>query len=305
MFGPREMLLSSQEPVVRQFLNARGSGPIGMSEEKDADGAGVRSATTDACRRCRRSRCQLEPSDGVGPADPAAGRATGAGANGIDRRRRGRSAAHPARRPTGSGGGLVSNPAAATLRSTGSLFALFLDMVRALPRRPFQSREFIDQAWFIASVTILPTALVSIPFGAVIALQLGNLTRQIGAQSLHRRGERAGDRARGQPDRDGAADRRRRRLGDLRRPRLAQDPRGDRRHGGARHLARSSGWSCRACSPRMLVSVLLNGLVSVVGVGRRLLLQRHPAGRYAGRLPRVVHRASRSCRTCTSVRSRR
>jgi phospholipid/cholesterol/gamma-HCH transport system ATP-binding protein len=37
MFGPREMLLSSQEPVVRQFLNAQRVGPIGMSEEKDAE----------------------------------------------------------------------------------------------------------------------------------------------------------------------------------------------------------------------------------------------------------------------------
>jgi phospholipid/cholesterol/gamma-HCH transport system ATP-binding protein len=37
MFGPREMLLSSTEPVVRQFLNAQRVGPIGMSEEKDAD----------------------------------------------------------------------------------------------------------------------------------------------------------------------------------------------------------------------------------------------------------------------------
>ncbi len=37
MFGPREMLLSSEEPVVRQFLNAQKIGPIGMSEEKDAD----------------------------------------------------------------------------------------------------------------------------------------------------------------------------------------------------------------------------------------------------------------------------
>jgi phospholipid/cholesterol/gamma-HCH transport system permease protein len=78
----------------------------------------------------------------------------------------------------------VSNPAAATLRSTGSLFALFLDVVRSLPRRPFQTKEFINQSWFIASVTILPTALVSIPFGAVIALELGTLTQQIGAQSF-------------------------------------------------------------------------------------------------------------------------
>src|SRR5688500_16223877 len=37
MLGTRDMLLSSEEPVVRQFLSARRVGPIGMSEEKDAD----------------------------------------------------------------------------------------------------------------------------------------------------------------------------------------------------------------------------------------------------------------------------
>jgi phospholipid/cholesterol/gamma-HCH transport system ATP-binding protein len=35
MFGPREVLLTSDDPVVRQFLNGRRIGPIGMSEEKD------------------------------------------------------------------------------------------------------------------------------------------------------------------------------------------------------------------------------------------------------------------------------
>ncbi len=72
----------------------------------------------------------------------------------------------------------------AGVRQSGRLFALFLDVGRLTFRRPFQFREFIQQAWFIASVTILPTALVAIPFGAVIALQLGNLTRQLGAQSF-------------------------------------------------------------------------------------------------------------------------
>jgi len=76
------------------------------------------------------------------------------------------------------------NPAVGALRQSGNLFALGLDVMRQLPRRPFQTKEFIQQSWFIASVTILPTALVSIPFGAVIALQLGNLTRQLGAQSF-------------------------------------------------------------------------------------------------------------------------
>jgi phospholipid/cholesterol/gamma-HCH transport system ATP-binding protein len=36
MFGPREVLLTSAEPVVDQFLNGRREGPIGMAEEKDA-----------------------------------------------------------------------------------------------------------------------------------------------------------------------------------------------------------------------------------------------------------------------------
>ncbi|EMF25279.1 putative ABC-transporter ATP-binding protein [Streptomyces gancidicus BKS 13-15] len=35
-FGPREVLLTSDEPVVSQFLGGRREGPIGMSEEKDA-----------------------------------------------------------------------------------------------------------------------------------------------------------------------------------------------------------------------------------------------------------------------------
>src|SRR5215831_13149354 len=33
-FGPRELLLTSDEPVVRQFLSGRRAGPIGMAEEK-------------------------------------------------------------------------------------------------------------------------------------------------------------------------------------------------------------------------------------------------------------------------------
>jgi phospholipid/cholesterol/gamma-HCH transport system permease protein len=75
---------------------------------------------------------------------------------------------------------LVTGP----LTEAGRFFAFVLDTCRAVPRRPFQARELIQQAWFIASVSIVPAALVAIPFGAVIALQLGSLTRQLGAQSF-------------------------------------------------------------------------------------------------------------------------
>ncbi|GAA1887582.1 MlaE family ABC transporter permease [Lapillicoccus jejuensis] len=70
------------------------------------------------------------------------------------------------------------------LTGTGQLFSLGLDAVRLTFARPFQWRELLEQFWFVASVSILPAALVAIPFGAVIALQLGSLTVQLGAQSF-------------------------------------------------------------------------------------------------------------------------
>ncbi|SEG17814.1 phospholipid/cholesterol/gamma-HCH transport system permease protein [Thermomonospora echinospora] len=75
-------------------------------------------------------------------------------------------------------------PGVGALRETGRLFALAGAVLGGMFRRPFQFRELVEQFWFIASVTILPTALVSIPFGAVIALQVGSLTQQLGAQSF-------------------------------------------------------------------------------------------------------------------------
>jgi phospholipid/cholesterol/gamma-HCH transport system ATP-binding protein len=48
MFGPREVLLTSDEPVVKQFLNGRRLGPIGMSEEKDESTMAEEQAMADA-----------------------------------------------------------------------------------------------------------------------------------------------------------------------------------------------------------------------------------------------------------------
>src|ERR1700758_2003328 len=70
------------------------------------------------------------------------------------------------------------------LRQTGKLFTLAASVIWLTFKRPFQVRELIEQFWFIASVTILPSMLVSIPFGAVITLQVGSLTQQLGAESF-------------------------------------------------------------------------------------------------------------------------
>ncbi len=70
------------------------------------------------------------------------------------------------------------------VRGPGELAAMVVDVIKVIFTRPFQFREFVEQAWFITSVTVMPTILVSIPFGAVISLQVGNLTGQLGAQSF-------------------------------------------------------------------------------------------------------------------------
>jgi phospholipid/cholesterol/gamma-HCH transport system ATP-binding protein len=64
MFGPRERLLSSEEPVVRQFLNAQRQGPIGMSEEKDADELAQEKEAGQELPPLPPIPVQLEPSDG-------------------------------------------------------------------------------------------------------------------------------------------------------------------------------------------------------------------------------------------------
>ena len=73
---------------------------------------------------------------------------------------------------------------ASVVRGPGQVAAMSWDVVKLTFTTRFQSREFVEQAWFVASVTLMPTILVSIPFGAVIALQVGNLTGQLGAESF-------------------------------------------------------------------------------------------------------------------------
>jgi phospholipid/cholesterol/gamma-HCH transport system ATP-binding protein len=62
MFGPREVLLTSDDPVITQFVNGRINGPIGMHEEKDL-GAADQAAWSE--NRPIGIVPQLEPSPGL------------------------------------------------------------------------------------------------------------------------------------------------------------------------------------------------------------------------------------------------
>ena len=70
------------------------------------------------------------------------------------------------------------------VRESGNLFAISLEGLRKTWDVKHWWQEYLRQCWFIAKVCSLPAILISIPFGAVISLQVGNLTGQLGAQSF-------------------------------------------------------------------------------------------------------------------------
>ena len=72
--------------------------------------------------------------------------------------------------------------AVSVVRGPGELAVMVVRVARLVFTTRFQTREFIEQAWFVTKVSALPTALFTIPFGATIALLLAELARQFGAQ---------------------------------------------------------------------------------------------------------------------------
>ena len=73
---------------------------------------------------------------------------------------------------------------AAPARAVGGFVEMTIDTFVKMWRRPFQFREFLDQTWMIARVSLVPTLLVSIPFTVLVAFTLNILLREIGAADL-------------------------------------------------------------------------------------------------------------------------
>src|SRR5438309_4145661 len=69
------------------------------------------------------------------------------------------------------------------IREAGNLFAISLEGLRKTWDVRHWWQEYLRQCWFIAKVCTLPSILIAIPFGAVIALHVGSLNRQLGAES--------------------------------------------------------------------------------------------------------------------------
>src|SRR6201988_2120844 len=70
------------------------------------------------------------------------------------------------------------------MQAVGALVAMSADAVKFAFRRPVQGREFLEQSWFIARVSLAPTFLVAIPFTVLISFILNILLRELGAADL-------------------------------------------------------------------------------------------------------------------------
>lgn len=66
----------------------------------------------------------------------------------------------------------------------GGLFAMALDAFKYAFRRPFEWREFLEQSWFVARVSLMPTVLVAVPFTVLVSFTLNILLRELGAADL-------------------------------------------------------------------------------------------------------------------------
>lgn len=78
-------------------------------------------------------------------------------------------------------------PLAQSFRQLGELFGFALLTLVALAKVPctrkLNIRETYQQAWFLASMTLLPTLLITIPLGVLVAILVGSLAGQLGAQN--------------------------------------------------------------------------------------------------------------------------
>ncbi|WP_232329569.1 MlaE family ABC transporter permease [Nocardia violaceofusca] len=74
------------------------------------------------------------------------------------------------------------------LRTWGRTVNLAIESSREglfdLVRGRFQWREMLHQAWYMVTVTALPAILMAVPFGVIVSVQIGNMIRELGGDSL-------------------------------------------------------------------------------------------------------------------------
>jgi phospholipid/cholesterol/gamma-HCH transport system permease protein len=95
---------------------------------------------------------------------------------------------------TGGSGRPVSTTSSALTKSgaawskpaiaVGDFVVLAGETFAAMFRRPLAWRELIDQIWFVARVSIVPTVVLSIPYTVLIVFTLNIVLIEVGAGDL-------------------------------------------------------------------------------------------------------------------------
>jgi len=75
----------------------------------------------------------------------------------------------------------AQTPIGRPFNALGGFFAMTLDVLVLMPRRPFAWREFLLQAWFVARVSMLPTLMLAIPFTVLMVFTFNILLVEFGA----------------------------------------------------------------------------------------------------------------------------
>lgn len=76
---------------------------------------------------------------------------------------------------------ISTNNVSTPVRAVGNFFAMALDALFLMQRRPFAWRGLLLQTWFVARVSILPTLMLSIPFTVLTVFTVNVLLVQFGA----------------------------------------------------------------------------------------------------------------------------
>jgi phospholipid/cholesterol/gamma-HCH transport system permease protein len=67
------------------------------------------------------------------------------------------------------------------VNALGGFFAMVLDTLVLVPRRPFAWRELGLQSWFVARVSLLPTLMLAIPYTVLVVFTFNILLLEFGA----------------------------------------------------------------------------------------------------------------------------
>ncbi|MFZ0229534.1 MAG: ABC transporter permease [Mycobacterium sp.] len=76
---------------------------------------------------------------------------------------------------------IALTPAWKPASAVGGFFAMALDVLVLIPRKPFAWREFVAQAWFVARVSLMQTVMLAVPYSVLVVFTFNILLLEFGA----------------------------------------------------------------------------------------------------------------------------